>query len=177
MSDEDSLNEMSAIPARLMPRSPSLAEHHRVLSTNALHAGNSLATLKAHKVRQDNLDERQDHLEERVDTLEQIARDVGGIRAELAGVSAAMSKHGEIIGQLGVKFESEKAGIDLKKTIVIAVFGLLGTLVTALGGYWIGNAHNNSGPSYVAPTHQQAVEIDQKLKEMDPDGKHGFAPH
>lgn len=177
MSDEDSLNEMSSIPARLMPRAQNLAEHHRVLGTNAIHVGNSLATMKAHKVRQDGLEEKQDDLTERVDTLEQIAREVGGIRVELAGVSAAMSKHGEIIGQLGLKLEVEKSGIDLKKTIVIAVFGLLGTLTTALGGYWIGNAHTNSGPAYVAPTHQQAVEIDQKLKEMDPEGKHGFAPH
>lgn len=170
MSDEDSLSEMSTAPQRLMPRASSVAEHHRVLGMNAIHAGNTLATIKAHKTRQDDL-------EERVDTLEQFSREMAGIRTELAGVSFALSKHGDIIGQLNLEKATEKAAFDYKKSIIIAVIGLLATIVTTLGGYWIGNAHNNSGPSYVAPTHQQAVEIDQKLKDMDPEGKHGFAPH
>ena len=171
MSDEDSLNDMSAIPQRLMPRAASVTEHHKVLGTNAIHAGNTLATFKAHNFRINDIDER-------VETLEKFAQEMAGIRSELAGVSSALSAHGKIIGELGVKLENEKAAIDYKKTIVIAVFGLLGTLVTALGGYWIGNAHSPAaGPSYVAPTHQQVLEIDQKLKDMDPDGKHGFAPH
>jgi hypothetical protein len=168
MSDEDSLNEMSAMPQRLMPRAPTVTEHHKVLGTNALHAGNTLATFKAHNTRIVSIDHRLESVEKFVDEM-------AGIRSELAGVSSALSKHGEIIGRLGERMEVEKAGIDLKKTIVIAVFGLLGAMVTSFGGYWLG--HTPSGPSYVAPTHQQSVEIDQKLKEMDPDGHHGFAPH
>lgn len=168
MSDEDSLSEINSIPQRLMPRSPTVTEHHKVLGANALHAGNTLATFKAHKVRIDDIDER-------LEGVESVVQQFAKLSTELAGVSTALSKHGEIIGQLAVKFENEKAGIDYKKAVVIAIIGLLGTGLTTLGGYWIG--HTPAGPSYVAPTHQQALEIDQKLKDMDPDGKHGFAPH
>ena len=47
MSDEDSLNEMHVAPQRLMPKSPSLTEHHKILGLHAVHAGNTIATIKA----------------------------------------------------------------------------------------------------------------------------------
>jgi hypothetical protein len=177
MSDEDSLNEMSAIPQRLMPKVASITEHHRVLGANALHAGNAIATDKAHKVRIDGVVKRVESLEEFRDGLRD---DLSDLKEEMAkqreastnianALQVSMAQLGGIVGKHSEELAAAKGGLELKKVIIIGVLGLLGSAVTAFGGYAWG--HTPTGPSYQAPTHQQAVEVDRKLKEFDPNNQ------
>ena len=177
MSDEDSLSEMSAVPQRLMPKAPNVTEHHRVLGTNAIHAGNTIATLKAQKTlidvvkyRVTDLEEFRDNLRDDLSELKEEMVKQREASANIANaLQASMSKLGEIVGKHGEELAAAKGGLELKKVIIIGVLGLLGTAVTVFGGYAWG--HTPTGPAYQAPTHQQALEVDRKLKEYDPNNQ------
>lgn len=183
MSDEYLSGEMSLTPQRLMPRSANIPEHHRILNLNAMHTGNQTSTIKAHKTRMDGLDQRLSSLEsfreDLRDNFSDLKEELGKQREQTAAIANAMqlsvSQLGAIVGKHSEEMAINKGGMEMKRVIVIGILGLLGTCVTVFGGYAWG--HTPQGPAYVAPTHQQSIEIDQKLKEMDPDGHHGFAPH
>ncbi len=171
MSDEDSLNEMHVAPQRLMPKSPSLTEHHKILGLHAVHAGNTIATIKAHKVRQDTLEERLEEIEDVRDLVWEVKAELASQREANKQQSEQFNKmlisHGDLIGQLGDKLVTQSAGSELKKTIVQGIVAVAIAAVTAYGGYTVG--HRPETPVYQAPTHQQAQEIDNKIKEFDPD--------
>jgi hypothetical protein len=174
MSDEYASGEMSLTPQKLMPRSATITEHHRVLNLNAMHTGNQTSTIKAHKVRIDGIHERVGSLEEFRegfrDDFSELKEELVKQRESTVAIANELQKSmmalGGIVGKHSEELAAQKGGMELKKVLVIALFGLLGTCVTAFGGYAWG--HTPSGPAYVAPTHQQALEIDRKIKESDP---------
>lgn len=172
MSDEDSLSEMNVAPARLMPKSPSLTEHHRILGLSAVHAGNTISTLKAHKVRQDDIEERLEEIEDVRDAVWELKAKMTSqgeaIREHAEQVNKAMASHGDIIGQINQRLATQASNNDLKKTIVTGLIGIIMTAVTAYCGYTWGHSPPELKNDPM-PTHQQAQEIDRKIQEFDPE--------
>jgi chromosome segregation ATPase len=177
MSDEDSLSELNVAPARLMPKSQSLTEHHRTLSLSAVHAGNTISTLKAHKVRMDHIQESVNNLEERIETVEALRDAIYELksantanreanREHAEQVNKAMASHGAIIGEINQRLAVNASGMDLKKTIATGVIGLLMTLVTAYCGYTFGHKPD---VTYEPHTTHQLEETARKIQEFDPD--------
>lgn len=170
MSDEDSLSEMNVAPARLMPKSPSLTEHHKVLGLHAVHAGNTISTIKAHKVRIDGIEERLEEVEEVKDVIWDLRADMASHKTSMKEymdqVNRSMTSQGAIIGDINQKLTTKASDNEIKKMVVAGVLSLLMALVTAYCGYTWGHP---SETKYEAPTHQQAQEIDNKLRDMDPD--------
>ncbi len=178
MSDEDSLSEMHVAPQRLMPKSPSLTEHHKVLGLSAVHAGNTIATLKAHKVRQDNFEERLEDVEQVRNVLWELKADMSSqkeaLKEHMDQVSRSLTSQGAIIGDINQKLVGKTSDHEIKKMVIAGVLSLLMAIVTAYCGYTWGHP---SETKYDAPTHQQAQEIDNKLREMDPDNiKRQYTP-
>lgn len=169
MSDEDSLSEMNATPARLMPKSSSLAEHHRILGLSAVHAGNTIATLKAHKVRHDNLEERLEEIEDVKDTLWGLKADMASqrevMRDHMEQVSKSLTSQGDVIGKIGQTLAENKTNSEIKKMVVAGVISIALAITTAYCGYTFGHQPTTK---YEAPTHQQAIEIDRKIQSYDP---------
>jgi hypothetical protein len=170
MSDEDSMSETIS-PARLMPKAQTLPEHHRILNMSAVHHGNTLATIKAHNVRIVGLDRRMDNVEGLRDEISDLKNEIVATRDTFKDsvnrLELSMSSLAGIVAKHGEELVVRKQGVDLKKTIIIAVFGLLGAMATASGGYFW--AHTPGGPAYVPPTHAQAVQIDKEYREQDPE--------
>ena len=178
MSDEDSLSEMNVAPQRLMPKSPSLTEHHKILNLSAIHAGNTIATFKAHKVRIDDLYERVEEVECVKDMLSDLRSDMSSqkesMKEHMDQFSRAISSQGAIIGEIGQKLAVKSTDQEIKKMVIAGILSLLMAIVTAYCGYTWGHP---SETKYEAPTHQQALEIDRKLREMDPDNiKRQYTP-
>lgn len=160
---------MNVAPAKLMPKSPSVAEHHRVLGLAAVHAGNTISTIKAHHIRQNDF-------EERLEAVEGVHEAVWSLRAELeaqrnAGketanqINKALSEHGALIGQLNERLVAQSSSSELKKAIVTGIVTVLVAIVTAYGGYTM--AHK-SDASTDPMTRDQIHQIDEKIKAFDP---------
>ncbi len=178
MSDEDSLSEMHVAPQRLMPKSSSLTEHHKVLNLSAVHAGNTIATFKAHKTRIDDLEERLEEVEEVKDMLWGLRSDMSSqkesMKEHMDQFSRAITSQGAIIGDINQKLASKSSDNEIKKMVIAGVLSLLMAIVTAYCGYTWGHP---SPTKYDAPTHQQAIEIDEKLRAQDPDNiKRQYTP-
>ena len=148
MSDEDSLSEMNVAPARLMPKSPSITEHHRVLNLSAIHSGNTIATLKAHHVRQNNL-------EERVEDLEGVKEAVWEIKTKIDSWEKALCSQGDAIGTLSTKIAEQSTSSEIKKAVVTGIFTLLISIVAAYTGYVQGHSPTPDTP-YREQVHQIA---------------------
>jgi len=170
MSDEDSLSELNVAPQRLMPKSQSLTEHHRILNLSAVHHGNTLATIKAHKVRQDNL-------EEEIDAIKNVRDDIWDLKAEMAShreaskeqanqLNKTLADHGALIGQLSEKLVLLSSGNELKKAVVTGIVTVLVAIVTAYGGYTMGHKPD---ATYEPHTKAQIQQTAEAVKAFDPD--------
>jgi len=170
MSDADSLSEMSTISTRLMPKSPSIAEHHRILNANAAHAGNTIATFKAHKVRIDGIEERLEDIEDVKEAIWELKADTKShteqVSKTLSDQNRTLSNQDKLLADINLKLVNNSQSSEIKKMIVTGIISLLMAIVTAYCGYTWGHTPDTK---YDAPTHQQAVEIDQKIKDFDPD--------
>lgn len=179
MSYEDSLSDMNIAPQRLMPKAQSLTEHHRVLGMNAIHHGNTMATIKAHHVRISDVDERVEELEKLPEAIASLRSDLSSNRDAMRDYAnqqeRALASVGGLVAQLNDKMVRQEQGVDMRKAIVGGVFALLIAIVTAGGGYLMG--HQSPGPKYEPHTAAQIQSVDQKYNDMQPENQRQINGH